>query len=67
MNDASFDLDSYFDRIGYRGPIDAPLGTLSAPHRQRPEAIPFENMDPLLGTSSTSSFPTAPSKPGSGS
>ncbi|MER9352285.1 hypothetical protein NKI61_03170 [Mesorhizobium sp. M0514] len=67
MNDASFDLDSYFDRIGYRGPIDASLYKLSALHRQHPQAIPFENLDPLLGASSTSSFPTAPSKPGSGS
>ncbi|ESZ61451.1 hypothetical protein NL532_03025 [Mesorhizobium sp. C120A] len=37
MNDASFDLDSYFDRIGYRGPIDASLYKLSALHRQRPQ------------------------------
>ncbi|MER8511631.1 arylamine N-acetyltransferase [Mesorhizobium sp. M1060] len=36
-------------------------------HRQHPQAIPFENLDPLLGASSTSSFPTAPSKPGAGS
>lgn len=49
MNDASFNLDAYFARIGYRGPIDASLATLTSLHRQHPQAIPFENMDPLLG------------------
>jgi N-hydroxyarylamine O-acetyltransferase len=49
MTDASFDLDAYFARISYRGPIDASLDTLKALHRQHPQAIPFENMDPLLG------------------
>ena len=49
MNDASFDLDAYFARIGYAGTRDASLDTLRALHRQHPQGIPFENMDPLLG------------------
>ena len=49
MTDASFDLDAYLVRIGYRGPTDASLATLKALHRQHPQAIPFENLDPFLG------------------
>ncbi|TGQ50888.1 arylamine N-acetyltransferase [Mesorhizobium sp. M1C.F.Ca.ET.193.01.1.1] len=51
MSDASFDIDAYFDRIGYRGPTDASLATLKALHRQHPQAIPFENIDALMGVS----------------
>jgi N-hydroxyarylamine O-acetyltransferase len=50
MNDASFDLDAYFARIGYRGPLDASLEALTALHRQHPQAIAFDNLDTLLGT-----------------
>lgn len=50
MTDASFDLDAYFARIGYRGPLDASLDTLTALHRQHPQAVPFDNVDTLLGT-----------------
>lgn len=49
MTDIPFDLDAYFARIGYRGPTDASLVTLKALHRQHPQAIPFENLDPFLG------------------
>ncbi|BCG91813.1 arylamine N-acetyltransferase family protein [Mesorhizobium sp. 131-2-1] len=49
MTDASFDLDAYFARIGYRGPTEVSLATLQALHRQHPQAIPFENLDPFLG------------------
>ncbi|AZO26720.1 N-hydroxyarylamine O-acetyltransferase [Mesorhizobium shonense] len=51
MTDASFDIDAYFARIGYRGPMDASLATLKALHRQHPQAIPFENIDALMGVS----------------
>ena len=43
------DLDTYFQRIGFTGPRVATLETLSTLHRLHPAAIPFENLDPLLG------------------
>jgi N-hydroxyarylamine O-acetyltransferase len=43
------DLDAYFARIGYQGPRGATLDTLRALHALHPRAIPFENLDPLLG------------------
>jgi N-hydroxyarylamine O-acetyltransferase len=45
----SFDLDAYLDRIGYDGPRTATLETLRAVHALHPAAIPFENLNPLLG------------------
>lgn len=42
------DLDAYFHRIGYKGARSPTLETLRALHRLHPEAIPFENLDPLL-------------------
>jgi N-hydroxyarylamine O-acetyltransferase len=44
-----FDLDAYIERIGYRGSRDASLGTLQAIHFDHARAIPFENLNPLLG------------------
>lgn len=44
-----FDLDAYLDRIGYRGPRSATIDTLQAMHALHPAAIPFENLNPLLG------------------
>jgi N-hydroxyarylamine O-acetyltransferase len=46
---SAFDLDAYLDRIGYRGPRTATLDTLQAVHALHPAAIPFENLNPLLG------------------
>ena len=43
------DLDAYFNRIGYAGTRDASMSTLRAIHALHPAAIPFENIDPLLG------------------
>jgi N-hydroxyarylamine O-acetyltransferase len=43
-----FDLDAYFVRIGYDGPREPTLETLRALHLAHPQAIPFENLDPLL-------------------
>jgi len=45
---ASFDLDAYLERIGYRGPRTATLDILEAVHALHPAAIPFENLNPLL-------------------
>ncbi|HET8698137.1 MAG TPA: arylamine N-acetyltransferase [Gammaproteobacteria bacterium] len=43
------DLDAYFARIGYSGAREPTLHTLRALQLQHPLAIPFENLDPLLG------------------
>jgi len=45
----AFDLDAYLDRIGYQGQRTATLDTLEAVHELHPAAIPFENLNPLLG------------------
>lgn len=42
------DLDAYFARLGYDGPRTPTLGVLRTIHRLHPQAIPFENLDPLL-------------------
>ena len=47
----TLDLDAYFKRIGYEGPRDANLETLRALHLKHPMAIPFENLNPILGLS----------------
>ena len=44
----SVDLGAYFKRIGYDGPRTNTLATLRALHLLHPQAIPFENLDPLL-------------------
>ena len=46
---SDFNLDAYLDRIGYRGPRTATLETLKALHVLHPAAIPFENLNPLVG------------------
>lgn len=43
-----FDLGAYLERIGYDGPKTARLETLCALHRLHPQAIAFENLNPLL-------------------
>jgi N-hydroxyarylamine O-acetyltransferase len=43
-----FDLDAYFQRIGYDGPAATRLETLCEIHRLHPQAIAFENLNPLL-------------------
>ena len=45
----SINLDAYLERVGYRGPRTATLDTLEAIHALHPAAIPFENLNPLLG------------------
>jgi N-hydroxyarylamine O-acetyltransferase len=44
----AIDLDAYFDRVGYAGPRTPTLETLRAIHLQHAQAIPFENLNPLL-------------------
>jgi N-hydroxyarylamine O-acetyltransferase len=43
-----FDLGAYFARIGYGGPAAPRLKTLCEIHRLHPQAIAFENLNPLL-------------------
>lgn len=43
------DLDAYLARIGYDGSRAPTIETLRAIHGLHPAAIPFENLDPLLG------------------
>ena len=45
---ASIDLDGYFERIGYTGGRSPTLATLRAIHLRHAQAIPFENLNPLL-------------------
>src|SRR6266702_3000386 len=45
---AVIDLDGYFQRIGYTGERRATLDTLRAIHVRHPEAIGFENLNPLM-------------------
>lgn len=43
------DLDAYFERIGYSGPTPPTVDTLHALAGAHAQAIPFENVDVLLG------------------
>jgi N-hydroxyarylamine O-acetyltransferase len=43
------DLAAYFERIGYAGPREPTLATLNAIIAAHVRAIPFENLDVLLG------------------
>jgi len=45
----TLDLDAYLDRIGWRGPLATDLATLSGILDRHVVAIPFENLDVLLG------------------
>ncbi len=42
-------IDAYFERIGFSGSIAPTLETLSQLHALHPAAIPWENLDPLMG------------------
>lgn len=42
------DLDAYFARVGYSGPVTPALDVLQAIALQHTLAIPFENLNPLL-------------------
>jgi N-hydroxyarylamine O-acetyltransferase len=49
MPSSALDLPAYFARIGYRGPALPTLEVLRAIHLRHALAIPFENLDVLLG------------------
>jgi N-hydroxyarylamine O-acetyltransferase len=45
----NLDLDAYLQRVGYDGPLEPSGAVLSALHRAHLSAIPFENLDLMLG------------------
>ena len=47
-SDPALDLSAYFARIGYDGPRAPTLETLRAIQQLHPQAIAFENLNPLL-------------------
>jgi len=49
MSAAPLDLDAYFARVGYTGSREPSLATLNALMAAHTRAIPFENLDVLLG------------------
>jgi N-hydroxyarylamine O-acetyltransferase len=54
MSDATWssdelDLDAYLARTGYRGSLEPTAATLAELHRRHVEAIPFENLEIMLG------------------
>ncbi|MBR9778090.1 MAG: arylamine N-acetyltransferase [Cytophagales bacterium] len=52
FNDLKLDkvsMKAYFKRIGYVGKAELNLETIKRLHALHPEAIPFENIDPLIG------------------
>jgi len=53
------DVQSYFDRVGYQGSTEPTLETLGALVAAHNKAIPFENLDPLLGVPVFDLSPTA--------
>lgn len=46
----SINLYNYFERIGHEKPASPTLDTLQTLHRKHTESIPFENLNPFLGT-----------------
>lgn len=46
---APADLEAYFARLGYAGPVGADRATLASLHRAHVGAIPFENLDVRWG------------------
>lgn len=47
--ESSVNLQAYLERIGYQGNPTASIETLRILHARHPQAIPFENISPLLG------------------
>jgi arylamine N-acetyltransferase len=43
------DLNAYFDRIDYRGAVEPTLDVLQGLMTAHTQAIPFENLDPMMG------------------
>lgn len=59
---AALDLDAYLHRIGHRGPVEPTAATLAALHRAHVAAIPFENLDVLLGRGVAVDLPAVQAK-----
>jgi arylamine N-acetyltransferase len=49
MADMTLDVAGYFERIGYHGVVEPTLDVLQELVTAHTQAIPFENLDPLLG------------------
>jgi N-hydroxyarylamine O-acetyltransferase len=49
MTMSDINLEKYFEKIGFTGPAPATLGTLKRLQALHTTAIPFENIDPLMG------------------
>ncbi len=45
----TLDLTAYFDRINYRGAVEPTLDVLQGLMTAHTQAIPFENLDPVMG------------------
>lgn len=60
--DPAFDLDAYLARIAYAGPRTPTLATLRELHRLHPQAIAFENLDPLRKRAVELDLPTLMAK-----
>lgn len=46
---STINLEAYLERIGCEGPVKADFDTLCKLQKLHPQAIPFENLNPLLG------------------
>jgi N-hydroxyarylamine O-acetyltransferase len=63
LNGTDLDLDGYFRRIGYDGPPGGPsLTLLTELHEAHVAAVPFENLDILLGRPIRLDLPSLQSK-----
>src|SRR5690242_6235971 len=58
----ALDLDAYLARIGYDGVRRPTVDVLRSVHRAHATAIPFENLDPLLGTVPSLALPDLEAK-----
>ncbi len=56
------DLDAYLRRIGYHRPVTPTAPTLAALHRAHIAAIPFENLDVVLGRGVSVDLPSVQAK-----
>ncbi len=59
---SGFDLGAYRRRLGYHGPLAPDLGTLRTILAAQAAAIPFENLDPLLGRPVSLALPALAAK-----